>query len=343
MSKADHWIGVDVSKETFDAAWCDTKYCDTRLPLPEYPTAVFPRTKTGAELLLKWIRDVSPSREWLPAGIIMESTGRYSRELKDWLLELEQTLRVAIEDPTKTCYFAKSLGVHNKTDKLDAAILARYGCERKPSPALVFPPAYQALRERVRYRAHVMKLRNASKQRLQELAGDPELFEADKALAEQLEAALKQADKLIQRCVNEHEELRNATGLMRTIPGVGPLVAAAVLSEVGPLERFSRSRQLSAYSGLSPRQRQSGTSIKNGGHITRRGSSLLRQMLFMASVTGQPTGSPLKAFSEGLVARGKGKMQARCAVMRKMLVLMRAVVISGQKYDPCHTPQPPAA
>ena len=343
MSKADHWIGVDVSKETFDAAWCDTKYCDTRLPLPEYPTAVFPRTKTGAELLLKWIRDVSPSREWLPAGIIMESTGRYSRELKDWLLELEQTLRVAIEDPTKTCYFAKSLGVHNKTDKLDAAVLARYGCERKPYPVLELPPAYQALRERVRHRAHVKKMRIAANQRLQELKSDPELFAVHEALGKQLEDAQKQAEEMIQQCVSKHEELRRATRLMRTIPGVGLQVAAAVLSEVGPLERFTRSRQLSAYSGLSPRQRQSGTSIKSGGHITRRGSSLLRQMLFMASVTGQPTGSPLKAFSEGLVARGKGKMQARCAVMRKMLVLMRAVVVTGQMYDPYHTPQPPAA
>ncbi len=342
MDKPPHWIGIDVSKQTFDAAWCHPEYCDTRLPLSEYPCSSFPRSEVGAAQLLEWLQEICSTQDWLPAGIVMESTGRYSVELKDWLLELEPSLLVAIEDPTRTSYHAKSLGVRNKTDKMDAAALARYGCERKPSPFHELPSAYQVLRERVRYRAHVMKLRNAARQRLQELTGDPELFEADKALAEQLEAALKQADMLIQQCVNEHEELCNATGLMRTIPGVGPMVAAVVLGEVGPLERFARSRQLSAYSGLSPRQRQSGTSIKSGGHITRRGSALLRQMLFMASVTGQPKGSPLKAFSDGLIIRGKGKMQARCAVMRKLLVLMRAVVVTGKVYDPYHVPKPPA-
>jgi transposase len=321
------WAGFDMAKLSLMAAiWGYQEHCD-RTVRP------FNRTRKAMKLLLGWLREMVPEGKRI--GIVMEATGSFSEEVAEWLLDLDPTLRIAIVNPGQTSAFIRSLGFRNKTDDLDAKALAQYGQERQPVLWQRPSPEMKALRDLVRTRIDLVQARTAMKLRL----GDHERTAkmASKALAtviESLTAQIAVLDLAIEKHVAAHESLSHQVERLCSIKGVKMVTATTILVELGDLRRFTSSRQLSAFAGLSPKLRQSGTSLNGKAHLCKMGSGRARAALYMAAGSAARFNPDLKATYQDLQAKGKTKRSALGAVMRKLLVLMRAVLVADHDWVP---------
>lgn len=323
------WSGLDVSKNWFDASWVQPEPHVS--DFASIPHRRFTRDPEGVESFLAWLDEQGDS----PVRVVMEVTGRYSLELCSWLIDKRPELQPAMVNPRVARNHQRGLGLRNKTDKVDARSLGLMGKERRPHPYQELPKQYQSIRELMRRRRKLVEMKVAENQRLQE-AG-----EACPALRRNLKSHLNYIDKLIQRLDKQLNKIVASCPTLTadfrfllTLPGVGRITALMVLGELGDLRRFNRSRQVSAFSGLSPRRHESGTSV-DFAHIDRSGNADLRAVLYMAAMTAVTRGQnhALARRYRSLIAQGKKEKQALVAIARKMLVIMRALVIHQQPYQ----------
>ncbi len=328
------WAGLDVAKETFEAAlYPPVEPGQMPRDIMSLSKKTFALTADGVRNFHQWsfmVRDEA-GIEGGNMRIVMEATGRYSKELVRWLNEEMPFTMPAIEDPRAIKNFIRSLKLRNKTDEIDAGALARYGADRMPEPFEEMPEDYLYLRELTRQRSALKDQLTAAKARLTEIGGFKILAKIQQGVVKAIELAVKKMELEIKRCVNDSEELRQSVEKASTVPGVALITSATVLGECGPLYRYT-SRQLGSYSGIAPQIRQSGTSV-HGSKISKHGPARLRRALYMASLAAIEGNPNMKVFYNRLIAKGKKPMQARCAVMRKILILVRAVVVNGTEYD----------
>ena len=325
------WLGIDVSKRTFDAAVHPPWEPGLQVRFADLPKRSFERTPEGAAQLAGWLDETVPQGE---VRALMEATGQYSLELAAWLTAARPALRPTIADPKAVCHFIRSLRLRNKTDRTDAAALARYGAERSPEPSPAPAPEYATLRDMSRQRTFIVNTIVAARNRLEEIAASREVAALHRKTIRRLEDDLLQIESLMRQHVKSHANLLEAVRLLDTIPGVAFITAATVLGEFGDLTRFHKARSLSAFAGTSPRRFESGDSVKGKTRMCKQGSPRARQALYLASLAAirSKKGNALARFYAALVARGKSKMAAIGAVMRKMLVLMRALMVNHTEY-----------
>ena len=337
VSEAAVWIGADVSKGTFDAALAR---CGQRAssPLSELPARCFVRSPEGVAELLAWLRASGVAPE--SARMVMEATGRYSVELAAWMAQACPPLSPAIASPHQTAAFIKSLGLRNKTDRMDARALALYGVERRPR-AYQPPPACEGeLRELVRYRDFLVQQKVAAENRAEEMRDSKYVQRTMRRQIRQLERDIEKTEKEMARVKQATPELENDIELMTSIYGVAFLTAATIRAELGDLRRFEKARQLTAFAGLNPSLRQSGSSVHGRPHISKAGNPRVRRALYLSAMVAIRGDNDFRNDYERLRAEGLSKMAALCAIMRKILVLMRALLISGKPYVPLWKNQP---
>jgi transposase len=332
--RKETWVGIDVSKKTCDAAiYLPLELDEAPRDVLALPKCSFERSPEGIESFHAWSHQIR-YQAGVPGGkmrVIMETTGRYSAELADWFSEQLPFTRPAIEDPRAILDFKRSLKLRNKTDAIDAGVIARFGAERRPEPARKLPPEYELLRELVRQRAFLLEQRTASKMRLAEIKNTKIVADIQKKVLDEIEEGVLELEKEIVKCLKSSEELSQAFTYATSIQGVSVITTATVLAECGPLHWYT-ARELSSYSGLAPQVHESGA--KTGTtRISRRGSGLLRSVLYMASITATSPTGPFCEFYQRLLKKGKKPMQARAAAMRKLLILIRAVVVNHQHYQ----------
>jgi len=321
------WAGIDLAKATFEAAlWGHEDFRTMRV-------RSFPRCEEGARALLAWLRDdVGPDD---PIGLVMEATATFAEELATWLLDLDPGLHVAIVNPLQTSAFLRSLGLRNKTDNLDAKALAHYGTERRPVPWERPKPEMAILKDLARVRMDLVHARTAMALRMKDHARASK--SAAKAMAKvvrALDTQIKALEVEIRKHLQAHESLAKKVDRMDSVVGVGLLTAVTVMTELGDLRRFSRSRQLTAFAGMSPRQRESGTSVRGKPRLCKQGSTRVRAALYLAASAAVRFNPDMRAFYDRLLAQGKVRRVALGAVMRKLLVLMRAVVKADHDWIP---------
>jgi len=332
-NREEHWVGLDVSKATFDAALAlsDQRFPST--PVRALPWKSFPRTREGAAAFLVWVNERVPKAK---VRVIMEATGKYSVELTTWLLARRPSLRPAIENPKSTKAFIDSLNQRNRTDGLAARGLAFYGVERRPAPYEPLSKSRQELRELSRYRDTLVAQRTALKNRRREESTSKIVRRMQTRQLRQLNDDIASIEKETMRVINEDEDFKRDFALLNTIPGVGPITAMTVLAEIGDLRRFERARQLTAYAGVTPRVIVSGTSVRGKTRMCKRGNERVRHALYLSAMATLNTKHPntLSVVHQRLCEEGKEGKAAIGAVMRKQLTVMRAVLISGKPYDP---------
>ena len=328
-----HWVGLDVSKRTFDAALAGPDQRFPSTPLRALPWKAFPRTRSGVKEFLAWLDDHAPKGK---ARVIMETTGRYSVELTSWMLARRPTLRPAIENPKSTKAFIDSLNQRNKTDGLDARGLAFYGVERRPSPYEPLSESRQELRDLSRYRDSLVAQRTALKNRSHEKCSSKIVARMQARQLRQLDKDIAAVEREMKGVIDKDEDFSRDFKLLISIDGVGLITAMTVLAEIGDLRRFERARQLTAYAGVSPRVVQSGTSVRGKTRMCKRGNKRIRQALYLSAMATLNTKKPnsLSTMHYHLCDNGKEGKEALGAVMRKQLTVMRAVLISGKPYDP---------
>jgi len=332
-AQAVAWIGLDVSKASFHAAAFAAQDARSHRDLA---VREFPRTPAGAAGLLAWAKAQFPAGAALRA--VMESTGSYSQELCSWLLEAEPALGPAVLNPHAALHFAKSLGERSKTDRADARVLARYGAERRPAPFEPPSGVRADMRALLRHRESLVAQRTAMKeQKSHGLVLDPDFVTRSRErLIEAIDAEIETVEAELREAAAKDAALSADIELLSTIYGVAFLTAATLLSELGDLRRFRSARQLACFAGLTPRVRQSGTSVNAPAHITRAGNARVRRILYTCAMVAIRGDNDLAGVYRRLTAAGKKRNVAVIAVARKLLVTARAVLKSGKAYEKHH-------
>ena len=329
-----HWVGIDVAGETFDAAVARPGLRPDPQTLRQLPAETFARTPEGVAACVAWLREELGKPNPLPARVVMEATGTYSIELTAMLCKECPELSPAIANPQQTAAHRDSLGLRNKTDRFDARALAFYGLERIPAPYEPLSPQQAELRALSRCRDGLMTTKTAH---ANQLAQNPAARFARKSLKRLIAHLEKEIDKLekeMRAVIENNPDLKRDYDLLTTIPGVGFITAAVVLAEVGDLRRFGTSRQVAAFAGVTPSRKESGKS-KSPGRMSKKGNARIRQALYMASLSACAHNLQLRTAYERMTGSGKEPMMALGAVMRKLIVLMRAIIVSETPFNPC--------
>lgn len=313
-----HWIGIDVAKDTFEAAL-----------IIDGATRSFPNSRAGAIALLHW----AASLPGFQGHIAMEATGIYSRQLAQHLLALGA--HPAIINPHHIHAYARSFGRRNKTDKIDARLITRFANERQPRLWLEPSPETETLKVLLEQRDDAkLELDRLNKQ-LASITHPPAIL---LKRHKDTQAYIEKLEKEILKHQKAHPQLHKNIKLLTTIPGIGEWTARALLACTGNLQGFSR-RSLASYCGLAPCVYHSGT-YTGGGHIPHTGPRLIKKYLYMAaqSQTQSRMKNPLASYYHHLKANHKTGKEALCALMRKMLLTARAIILSQTPYCPQTTP-----
>jgi transposase len=323
------FIGIDVSKAKLD--------CSLLLDAADSKRRVksVANSRTGIAELLAWGAKHQVAVHELHA--ILEGTGVYHEQAALALADAGAT--VSIVNPAQVKDFGRSLGIRTKTDGVDSWILARYGALLNPKPWV--PPTQEArtLQALLSRREAVAQDLQRERNRLEkaEATDTPPLIH--QSLADSIVFLEKQLAKLQQDIddhINKYPRLKADRDLLTSIPAVGPQVGNHLLS-VMHNHHFKSAEQLAAYLGLVPVERQSGTSILGRSRLSKAGPARIRAVLFMAAVVGTRHNPHLKALYQRLQDRGKTKMSALGAAMRKLAHLCFGVLRTRQPYHPHHT------
>jgi transposase len=339
-ASAAAWIGIDVAKRNFDAALCVVDSQDDPRAFLNAPARTFPRTPHGCAELVTWVeQQVSDG----PARATMEATGRYSTELAGWILEQRPAWSPAILQPTLAHNFIESLGLRNHTDRLAARGLARYGVERRPAAYRPPHPQYSKLRDLVRYRRTLVEQQTAEKNQAQEVTGTVAVSRMQNRRLRQIAKDITRIEADMRALVKKHPGLKDDVALLVSIAGMGFVVAVTLLGELGDLRRFASGRQLAAFAGLTPENIKSGDSVHPPTHLLKRGNAHARHILYLAAMAAIRGQNSFQRFYLRILAKHPDQpMIALAAVMRKMLVVARAILIHHTPYiaewNPCGEP-----
>ena len=331
-SMSTHWVGADVAKGTFDAALVQYTQHYPDASLREIPACTFERSPKGVRAFLSWLD--AQGVDDAEVRVVMEATGNYSTELAVWMLSQRQSLRPAIANPRHTSAFIKSMGLRNKTDRLEARALGFYGVERHPRPYEVPRPEQAELRALSRYRDSLVRQRTALKNQTKETSASTFVQKIQAKRLRLLTHDIERVEEQMKALLDQHENLKRDIELLITIYGVAFINATTILAELGDLRRFTLARQLSAFAGMSPQHRQSGTSIRGRSRLCKQGNARVRQCLYLSALAAIRGNNQFRATYQRLLAQGKPRMVALGAIMRKLLTLMRAILISGKQYQP---------
>lgn len=319
------YLGIDVSKAKLDGVLLDSHTSKRK-------SKVVDNTAVGIATLLAWANKQGANTDEL--HVVMEPTGIY-HETAAFALHAAG-VRVSLVNPLYLRRFAESLGTQRKNDAIDAAVLARFGQERQPEPWQPPSPAMRQLHALLARRdavaADLQRELNRQEQAL--LSNAPvSVLDSIRQSIEHLGTQLQQLQQAISSHIDNDPGLRSKRQLLLSIPGVGERVADRFTSLLGD-QRFERAEQLAAYLGLIPIEFDSGTSVHKPPRLSKAGPSHLRALLYMPAVVAKQHNPHVKALYDRLLTRGKSKMAAIGAAMRKLVHLCFGVVRSGQPYSP---------
>lgn len=276
--------------------------------------------------------DETSIRQWLAgvaAGSLLgvESTGPLHRLLAR--LAYEHGLIVYVLNPRDIHYYARALGSRGKTDRSDAAVVARY-VAAEHARLRPYQPA-TALQERIdellRKRARIVRHRDGLRRTLADL---PALQSAAKQVMQTLASLLERIDEQLAQAVRADGKTEQRAALLRSIPGIGPLTSVC-LANLFERVQLSGADALVAFAGLDPRPNDSGEH-RGRRKLTKRGPAELRRLLYCAALTAAR--SLFRPLYNALRARGLASTQANCILARKLLRIAWAVSRTGSPFNP---------
>lgn len=321
-------LGIDVAQATLAVAlWRDGDVV---------AQAEFDNTQPGFNKLQRFLK----KRQAMPVHACLEATGRYWEHLAEFLVEHGHA--VSVVNPARIKKYAESQLKRNKTDRLDAEIIADFCQSQQPSLWSPPSPAQRELQTLVRHLADLEADRQRQRNRLHALhhAAHPSATVLEN-LQQQIDFLTNQIDHVqqaIQDHIDRHPDLKQHRDLLDSIQGIGALTAAKLLGEYGDMSQFTDVRQVVAFAGLNPRHHQSGSSVKGHTSISKMGRASIRAALYMPAIVAKRANPRLAAFADRLAARGLCPMEIIVAIMRKLLHFAFGVLKSGQPFDPDFVP-----
>jgi transposase len=308
-------IGVDMSKDTFHACF-DTDDIE-----------IFENTKRGINKFIHHL--ISYNFESSETKVGVEATGAYHLLFAETLRK--EGWQIIVINPLITNRLNKTSLRKVKNDRVDSrtvrqAIILGHGYRYTDTPEIL--RLKTLVQERMglkRMHAECLQRRHAHsyKERAIEIPV-PDCFQS---VAANLRKEIKALERQMVAVLPETQTL------LRSIPGIGALSAAALVAYVGDINRFDSPEKLTAYIGLDCRVHESGTSIHGKGYLTKRGNKYLRSVLFNAAFIAQRRNPELKKFFEKKIKEGKHHFVALCAVERKLVHLIFAVWTRGTPFE----------
>jgi len=271
----------------------------------------------------------------LPEGAVcvLEATGPYGLRLLAALHQAQQP--VCVVNPLQVRRFAQSQLRRSKTDRMDAQLLSQFG--RAFTPPLHQPSALwltqlqqrQALLELLK--GQRTALGNHQHALAQSPWPDPVSTKALEAELTRLDQQLAELEKSLQQ--DAQAQCGADYARLQTIPGVGPRIALALLLAGPGLRAFAGWRQAVAYAGLCPRHYESGSSVRGRPRLSKLGDGRLRRLLYVGAWSARRANPACAALYERLLARGKAKPQALCAVAARLLRQAWALLTHERDFD----------
>jgi transposase len=283
----------------------------------------------GFKQLRTWLRNRKVER----VHACLEATGGWSEDLALTLCEAGHV--VSLVNPMRIKAFAKSEMLRTKTDRIDAALIARFCRMHEPDPWAPPAPEIRALQGLVRRYQSLVQMRTEEQNRLQAPMIASVVKASIEATLAHLDREIERVEHEIQQLFDRYPPLRRQRELLTSIPGIGETTAARILGEMPNIAEFRSVKAVAAYAGLSPRHYESG-SIRRPSRIAKTGNANLRTALYFPAISAMRYNPLLRRFAGRLRERRKSNMTIIAAVMRKLLTLAYGVLKSGRFFDPTY-------
>lgn len=317
MSDSPEVVGIDVSKDHVDVAAFGAAPAIER----------FDNDAEGHTKLAAWLQRLKPEL------VVMEATGGYEAALACALQAVG--LSVAVVNPKQARDFAKSMGRLAKTDRIDARMLAELAAVlvRREDLSRFLRPLpdmqQQQLAALTTRRRQLLTMLTAERTRLQ--LAMPLVRPSIEIMIKAIRAQLDELEAQMAAHVREH--FQELDQLLQSTTGIGPIASATLIAQLPELGRLSH-RQICALVGVAPMACDSGA--MRGRRRVRGGRFEIRRVLYMAAVTSMQYNPAIKTFYERLRAAGKPPKVALVACIRKLLVILNAMVRDTRPWNPNH-------
>ncbi len=262
--------------------------------------------------------------------IVLEATGGYELVCVAGLAAAG--LPVVVVNPRQVRDFARATGELAKTDRIDADILARFADRVRPAVRPLADADAQELDALLSRRRQLLEMLQAERNRLGQVfgRGKPQVKKSLKAHIAYLERELRITDTDLGEMVRKSPAWRERDELLRSVPGVGPVLSCTLLADLPELGRLSR-REIAKLVGVAPLSRDSGT--MRGRRFVQGGRAGVRAVLYMGALVATRRNALIHAFYQRLLAAGKPKKLALVACMRKLLTILNAMVRHGTPWS----------
>lgn len=294
-------------------------------------SAEFANDARGHKQVIRYLRRLSR-----PIRVCMESTGLYGLDLA-LAIQAEKGLEIMVANPRSVRHFGQAMMKRSKTDPIDAQLLAEYG-ERMPFQ--VWQPPSLPARQLCAMARAIHQLTEINTMQKNQLHAAGSTVTTPPIIGKELRRSLAHQERAIERLLKEamrvlHSDpvLQKRFQLLLGIKGIKELSAVQLLGELVLIPADCDVRQWVAYAGLDPRQYKSGESVERKVRISKAGNHHLRRALFMPALVAVRHNPHFRAFYRQLQAKGKLKMVALVAVMRKLLHGIYGIFKSEQPFN----------
>jgi transposase len=302
MESEQIYAGIDISKEKLDLSL-----------YPEDSGQTFSYDEKGVMDITEYLSKVRP------AIVVLEATGGYETVVAAALSAAG--IAVALTNPRQIRDFAKATGRLAKTDSIDARVIAHFAAAVKPSPKPVSDDQAREFKEMLMRRRQIIEMITAEKNRLGKARSS--VKKRIEAHLQWLQRELDDINQQLSETVKNSPIWRKKNDMLRSIPGVGPVLSLTLLADLPELGKLNR-RQISALVGVAPLNRDSG--LWRGKRTVWGGRSKVRAALYMSTLVATRYNPVIRAFYLRLCAIGKAKKVAITACMRKLLTIINAII-----------------
>ena len=301
--RGEVFIGVDISKPRLDV-----------FNLVTGEILKFENNPVGIKKFVKYARKAKPTL------VTCESTGGLEQPLL--LACTEVKLPIAVVNPRQVRDFARAMGKYAKTDAIDATVLAEFGSRMRPELTTPAPEELRALEAVMNRRAQILEMITMETNRLGSTRDEKARVSLE-VVIEFLKEQVSDMDSQMLEIVRSNLELKTLDELLQSVPGVGPVLSATLLSSLPELGGDSRGC-ISSLVGVAPLNHDSG--LHRGVRFIRGGRANVRCALYMGTLSAVRYNPALQVVYERLVTAGKAKKVALVACMRRMLGILNAIV-----------------
>lgn len=315
------FIGIDISAKTFDMV--------VRKQGKANKPSAFEQTAEGHQKCVKQLKKLKPEL------IVMEATGIYHLDLA--MAIYDAGLPISVINPASFKRFAELMLTQSKTDGIDAGLLAEFA--ERMEPRLWAAPTKNCILLKDLGR-QIQRLKHDSAKEKNRLHAFKSKRTTTPLLIEDVEDSIAHYTQRIGKLtkaalalIQDDQDLTTHFNNMQSAKGIGQTSAISILAEFVSLSSDMKAKQVSRHAGLDVKLHQSGSSVSGASRISKAGNAYLRSALFMPALSAVMHDENAKAFKEALVERGKKKIQANVAVMRKYLTGLWVVYQTGVAFD----------